>query len=260
MSELARKIDTEKFQSFFRRPNIDPIMLDHIDAGGWLVSNDQGYQSVALSLHRLQKSKDPGIGLFVGSGGLLSMLPDINIELAIMADASRSVVAFNRAVASTVEASSKPEQAIDFITSPTFRMLLKEDGVRFKQSRREIGRMIEDEAAAYGGFHWTTTNRFTVVQRALGEIPIIWAWDEISSPQFSRALRNIFDETGRKLTFANFTNFHEWLSSIPESREPETFMREWLVGPLATLHSLRTDEQMRLSPSLDDYLTVTSER
>ena len=69
---------------------------------GVLLSNDQGYRTVAPELHELLKNQRGGIGVFIGSGGLLSMLPELDVDMILAVDKNPLVVELNKLLAEKV--------------------------------------------------------------------------------------------------------------------------------------------------------------
>lgn len=263
MSETVQKTDIDKLNSLFTKPTTEPYMNSLLEVSGWVVTNDRGFTQIADQLHKLQSRKNSGIGLFIGAGGMLSMLPELNIDLVVLADTSRTVIEFNRTLTSLVEYARSPKQVVEFVSLPTNDPTYPEPDiidlmelldVRIKERPSELGRLIEDEAVEYGEYHWTNPDRFRKVQHALGRVPIVWAWSEVSSQQFSSALNSVSDQSGLELTFVNFTNFHEWLDITPGSRPVDNFLPEWPIGQLAALYSLRTDQQIRVACSAQEYM------
>lgn len=193
-------------------------------ADGTIISNDEGFRKIVPNLKSRLSDKHGGIGLFVGSGGLLSMYPDLPIDTALVLDMNPAVLEFNELLAELIQASSFPDQVFQQLASPAFRArsrVLRERDVIYENHDNLID-FLRAEMREYGEWHWSHPARFAAVKEALRKKPIIHAAVDITNPNFGIALSDIAGSYGEQIAFANFSNVHAWIKG-----RGTDFVRNW---------------------------------
>src|SRR5436190_23566468 len=197
---------------------------------GSLLTNDYGYSKYAQAVNEARQSDTGGMGIFVGSGGLLSMLPDLRLDLAVVVDKNPSVIALNRYLATIVSAAQSPDEALGLLSqeleNPTIPDI--EHIMRFVEPEY-IYVCLEGEANRYDANHWTDPNRFIEARQALQDTSLVWARSDIRDANFRNSLNIITERYDLPLTFANFTNVHQWFDGYQYPKSME-YLRQW---PLA---------------------------
>lgn len=178
---------------------------------GYLVSNDEGYAEICSSVKDRLATKHGGIGVFVGAGGLLSLLPDLPVDVVVMIDLDPSVLKFNETLAKLITKSSTPETVLH-------QLSLNEMPVRYRASSQLL-----DEADEYGEFHWTHPSRFPQVQHALRKKPIVYITADITNEGFGADFKCIAHTFNERIRFANLTNVHSYIT--PGTMD---FLRSWV--------------------------------
>lgn len=184
----------------------------------FLVSNDRGYKDISAELKERFRGRSGDIGVFIGSGGLLSMLPDINLQAALLIDSNRSVLEFTQFLAQLIEQSESAEEAwakltdVDSMNLESLKFLARVGGLDLEG--------IEAEAEVYGGDHWTNPERFGKVKQALVERPVLYIAADIADPEFTASFTDTLNRYGHKISFANLTNVAYYVSDT-------SFIEQW---------------------------------
>jgi hypothetical protein len=211
---------------------------------GYLVSNDEGYTEIDSLIKEKMKDKNGGIALSVGTGGLLSLLPDLPVDVAIMADIDPSIFRFNKLLAEKIMSSNTPYDVKIWLSS---NEITQEYPNQYQ---------ILEEAKEYGNIHWTDPERFKRVKEALQKKPIIYIAVDITSPDFAQALTQIADTYSEQIRFANFTNVAQYV----ESGAMDVVSRWPFTNDAAIIFSSKKDVEvghypkMRLANNLQEYI------
>lgn len=172
----------------------------------YLVSNDRGYQQISDKL-KTWLSQPRDLALIVGSGGHLSMLPDIDAQAIILLDHNEMVLEFNQLLAEIIQGSDSASRAVDEITDiDAMDLQTLKKIVSFGTFRTEL----YDESVEYGFDHWTNKNRFHEVAKALGRIPIVYLAADIANPDFRKVFTETLQRHNHRLSLLNLTNVHDY--------------------------------------------------
>ncbi len=245
---------------------LPPELEDEHRYSGHPVSNDYGYKHIAQELIARVSRVQRGLGFFIGSGGLVSMLPILKIDRPIVVDRDPVVLEVNRVMIDTIVSADTPKEAVQTITRqvehgehPAFANLSKPQR---NWTLNELIDGIDREAEAYGKYHWTQKRRFPGAQTVLRERPPIWVNGNITSPDTMFFLKTAASQCGRPITFANLSNAHHWL---PDQFDMG-FMRHWPIVENATIVYSMADSRvsrihpvMRFTDSVREYITHTRE-
>lgn len=168
---------------------------------GYLVSNDEGYLEIDQNIKANLAEKYGGIGVFVGSGGLFSLLPDLPLDVAVLVDIDPSILKFHRMLEQKILESGSPEEVKSWLAS--------------EEIAREypVINQLLDEADKFGELHWTNPARFQKVQNALRKRHVVYIAADVVNEEFGQALTHVADTYDEKIRFANFTNVHSYVSS-----------------------------------------------
>ena len=77
---------------------------------GTLVSNDEGYKNISGKLKEVLVGKQEEFALLIGSGGVLSILPDLPTNTVLVVDKNPAVLEYNQMVQTLVLESDSPEE------------------------------------------------------------------------------------------------------------------------------------------------------
>lgn len=229
---------------------------------GTLISNDEGYKDIVPELRERMANQHGGIGIFIGSGGLLSLLPDLPIDIALLLDKNPAVLEINEVIATLIEGSASPDEVLQRLASPDFRaqnQVLK-DIDEFYGKIDIATAFIRKEAREYGEYHWSNPTRFMQVKEALRRKPVAYVATDITSRDFGTALSTIAQHYGERIPFANFTNVHSWIK--PTGMD---FIRSWPFQTEATVlysshRGARAGDwpKMYLAKSSEEYIGEVS--
>ncbi len=233
---------------------------------GTLISNDGGYINISPQLKERLAAKKGGVSLVIGSGGLLSMLPDLNSDINLVVDMNPAVLEVTQAIAELISQCETPEDVLAKFTDPETRDKYKilaelfDSTVNKKLSEKPIlihylELKIKKEARIYGRDHWTNPERFQQIKRVLEENSPLYLAANITNPDFRKELKDVLNKYGQNFNFINLSNVHAWI------HEPMDFIKDWLSDGNPTiifssaLSSLVGDyPQFEIAKSLDSYL------
>lgn len=219
----------------------------HESEDGYLISNDEGYAEVFPYIKEKLADKHGGVGLFVGGGGALSLLPDLPVDVVTMLDADRSVLGFNEALVNLIATSSSPERVLERLSTDEL------------PQRYQVTSQLAQEADEYGDFHWTNPARYPQVQDALKSKPIIFMAADLSDEEFATCFSDVVSRFNTKVSFANFTNVHSYIKN-----KPMDFLEDWPFDhDVTVLYSSKKDvelghfPQMHVAEGIQDYIEST---
>jgi hypothetical protein len=183
-------------------------------ADSTLISNDEGIIELMPTLHEaVGNHSEDGIAIFVGSGGIESILPELDINTSVMLDINKSALELSKLISQCIVEGSSPEEVLRRIQSDemitTHKILA--DIIESWGDKEAVGKFIAKEKVQYGNYHWTNSERFGLAQKALKEKPIIRIAADITNADFAQNFTAICEENGKEIVFANLTNVHAWL-------------------------------------------------
>lgn len=213
------------------------------------VSNDQGYQEVVARIHESVAQNPQDIGAFIGSGGLFSWLPDLNLRAAVMIDLKGPLLDFNKYVLELIKASSSPEEVLQKLTNADEWTL--EDAKIITPASTHLPERLFQEQAVYGADHWSNPNRFLILKETLETVPVAFLEGNIARTDFTQEFAKAVDMTNHKITFANLTNVADYTTTTG-------FLRQWPFADQPTiLYSQNSTDarlpQMAVAESVDNY-------
>jgi hypothetical protein len=227
---------------------------------GFLISNDKGYAAIADEMIAAVPAEDGSVGLFVGSGGVLSMLPELPIDTAVMVDENPCVNELTGLLAQLIQAYDSPEEALGYLVSDEARTQNHVIGefCELFGSLKMLFTALSDEAENYGRLHWTQPDRFTAIKAALETKNIITINSQLQDPTLATGLTQALQKHGQQLTFLNLTNVQYHIT-----KESMDFLRTWPAHPNAVfMYSVMAIDKtkhlgIRYQTSLDEYLAAS---
>jgi len=190
---------------------------------GFLVSNDKGMSEIIPSLREAFDKVSPGVGLVIGSGGIFSLLPEMKpIKAVIVVDNDKLVLEFNKFLSKQILSG---EGVREIFIAILHSMYSSKDWLNHRPPVEDL----LSEREKYGVFHWTNENRLEEVRSALRNIPLVFVAADLRHKSFVAELkRTIFNQSGLGISFANFTNVHEWVLGTPFNGNPFDYTMDYL--------------------------------
>jgi len=192
-------------------------------SGGFLTSNDEGYRDIAPGVTESMTDKRGGLAVFIGAGGLLSILPELPVDAAVMIDRNSALLEFNKLLTELIIDSQDPHEVFARLYSkdvidnnPVITEVMQKHGDLALPISFILG-----EQAVYGEHHWTRASRFELVKRSLKDKPLVAIEADLTDPYFNHDFSSTLKQHGLTIPFANFTNIHEWI------KLPMDFVRTW---------------------------------
>jgi hypothetical protein len=240
--------------------------LTHIDLpdnrglrwySGYLLSNDRRYGELVDNLGGLDR--DGGIGVFVGAGNTLSMLPDLNLDLIVSVDLDPAVIAFNSHLTQLIVEGESPEQVLDDIDVAAATHKDRSQNIlpilrAHMLSANDLKYRLQSERNAIGDRHWSNPDRFKQVQDLIPKTNWLRLVADIRNPKFARYLGMLSATLGRGVSFANMTNVHGYTGG-----SYGYFMEDWpveddLLIVYSTLFSGPESLSMLSARSVEEYI------
>ncbi len=219
-------------------------------------------------LSKLEKRREKrlgGVGLTVGSGGAISLLPKLNLDGLIFVDINPAVLGFSQFVIDCIATAQTPEHAREMIIHDLPQGLheVEEDSDKEKVPTLHtvVANKLDAEKRYFGDTHWSNSEVFPRVQDALTDTTIAYANRSITSGSFHLELARVLRQTEQGLTYVNFSNVHHWLASTKSllGLAPE-------IGPDTTIqYSVHPEEngacfnlEAKIAKSFPRYLDLAN--
>ena len=227
---------------------------------GTLISNDEGFKEIIPGIKETIGDKEGGVGLFIGSGGAISLLPDLPIDISLIVDKNPAVLELNQLIASLIQEEESPESVIDKLRNPETAQILEDINQVPGNLDLMMAYITHGEPNQFGEYHWTNPNRFNQVKKALREKPMIFVVADVTDDGFAEGLTATLTRYQEYIRFANFTNVHSWIRD-----RPMDFIRKWPLDTNATIVYSSNEgglvgdsPKVRMTHSLEDYIQITS--
>lgn len=223
-----------------------------------LIANDEGYIDVREELKGRLAEIDGGMGVFVGGGGLLSLLPELPVDVVLAVDMNPAVLEMNKTLAELIKESETPDEVKAKLLDPEIKERYPILRDVYSGDTRQLLVHIDNEHEVFSNDHWTDPERFIQVKEALVKKPIVYVAADIRNPDLALSLKDVAEKHSKKISFANFTNVHAWISSdTPQSKMD--FVRKWpFMDDASILYSSAqySDEwpQMQLAKGNEEYI------
>lgn len=204
------KIELQQHLRFAKKTAPEPS-----DIQGHIFTNETLTGTELRKIRERRQQAPGGLGLVIGSGGIFSLLPHLDLDGVIIADRNPAVLSVAKLTGACIAASDTPEAAVDklFGYLPATAIhdhkalplsdALDLDGVakaEFKTEKTGIGRR-----------HWSNEVAFPKAKEAIESTAIGFANRDVTTFDFFIELNDILETTGIPLNYVNFSNIHNWL-------------------------------------------------
>jgi hypothetical protein len=252
----ALSAQIESLSGVFCEPVSEPI--------SHLVTNDRGMDRVIPKVREHLRQRPPGgVGIFIGSAGLISLLPDLKLDAPVTVDRDPAVIEFNLRLNRAILAESRTLCTLSDQASVcryVAGMLGKaKGGLNNAYGPSFLEETILAEAERFGSEHWSNPQRITEVADALRNSEPTYVTADLTNPGFLKALSAICQKQDEQITFANLTNVHGWID-----RSDMSFLRELsFSSDSLIMFSVDVNEdaplEARLAYSLEEYIQIAGD-
>lgn len=238
--------------------------------------NERGVSAVIPTIAEKRAQAKGGIGLVVGTGGIFSLLPSLDLDGVIMVDKNPSVLRFSRFLADTIREAQTPlevEQAVASFTETDYFTQWMQNRTfsisdRDFSSRRHFAiyleRTLRSEKRYFADVHWSNSDRFKKAQETLQRTPIIFTNADLNNPTFTGSVADILGTYNAPLSYLNLTNAHvhpwrvslEALDLLPITDQTTIQYSDFYDPTGGTIEQLH----MMVAPSFDEYRKVARTR
>lgn len=194
--------------------------------------NDEGLGYIIEQIHNYDVETDKlRVGIVVGNGAILSVLPDVPADVLIIIDYNPFILEWTGFTLQALIQSQSPKeykQRVYSETNPLYAELVK------KGLKPDDG--LQRELQDLGAKHFLSSeSRFQECREAARRKKLLMARVDLRDRDYLRQLGDVIREQNGEVTFANFTNVWEHAGSgLADS------LQELQFSPQATiLHSSR---------------------
>ena len=231
--------------------------------------NEKMLSTVVPTIAEKRAQAPGGIGLIIGTGGIFSLLPSLDLEGVIMVDKNPSVLRFSRFLADTIREAQTPLEVEEAVTSFTetdyFTQWMQNRtfsiATRDVSSRRHFAiyleRTLDSEKRYFADVHWSNPDRFREAQETLQHTPIIFINADLNDSTFTGSVADILGTYNAPLSYVNLTNAHvhpwkvslEALDMLPITDQTTIQYSDYYDPTGKTIEQLH----MMIAPSLAEY-------
>ena len=149
----------------------------------------------------------PTVGIIVGTGGLLSICPELPVDIWLVCDNNKFVLDW---VDQAKYATRIATRLDDYLR------IVYVENLQATQGYAESG--LRGERESLGKYHLTTDEqRFQLVKQSARHISIVRCEGDLRDKKFSREFGEILKKQRLSISFANLTNVYEHAPGIYES-------------------------------------------
>lgn len=189
---------------------------------GHIVTNDRQIDRVVPIIQEgFKEVSSDGIGLFVGTGAHLSLLPDLDIRFPVVTDINLAVLECSALLGKLIveyrdDLESLPDDraVINYAStalSDVYADLSRNGPLRFTPAY--FRNRLDYEAKHIGDSHWSNPDRVGPVAEALQEKTPVYVLADVTNEEFIGHMATLLKTHDLPITFANFTNVHEWVNA-----------------------------------------------
>lgn len=175
-------------------------------------TNDEGYETYAPEWATpVGPDQHKKAALIIGTGGALSILPDLPVEMFIFVDNNRFIGDWNRRSFTTlgeVDSQGDYERLTYTAFNPLFRQMTSR-----RYTIREVKTGLNREIATIGRLHFLNkqqTERFASSKKALPERDILTVALDLQEEAEITTLAEALSSEGWVITHAHMTNVYEY--------------------------------------------------
>ena len=184
----------------------------------------------------------PTVGMVVGTGGLLSICPELPIDIWLVYDNNQFVLDW---VDRTKDATRTAPTLDDYLR------ILYSENPQATQGYAERG--LRGERESLGKYHLTRDEqRFQLVKQSAKDVSIIRCEGDLADPRFLGEAGEILRRRGLSISFANLSNVYEHAPGVHESL-PNLPFRDGAVFVWSN-RAFGNYLGSQLSQGLNDYL------
>lgn len=189
---------------------------------GHIVTNDRRIDRVVPAIQEgFEDVSTDGVGLFVGTGAHLSLLPDLDIRFPVVTDINLAVLECSAVLGKLLveyrgdlESLPNDQAVIDYASnalSDVYADVSRNGPLRFTPAY--FRNRLHYEAEHIGDSHWSNPDRVGPVAEALQEKTPVYVLADVTNEEFIGHMATLLTAHDLPITFANFTNVHEWVAA-----------------------------------------------
>ena len=160
--------------------------------------------TIQLKLKEQRKTGAMRLGIVVGTGAMLSIAPDIDVDTWLVLDNNNFVLEWSE---QTVQAIRQQPNRREY-TNQVYSGVLAQEA---KSNRIDPNEWLEIEKQALGRLHFLNSDsRFTQAKQQLTKTPVLFCQGNLSSREYMEELTSVLRSHNAEIAFANLTDVLEF--------------------------------------------------
>ncbi len=240
---------------------------------GHIVTNDRQIGRVVPAIQEgFEDVHSDGVGLFVGTGAHLSLLPELDIRFPVVTDLNLAVLECSAVLGKLIveygddlESLPNDQAVIDYAShalSDVYADVSRNGPLRFTPAY--FRNRLHDEAKRIGESHWANPERLGPVAEALQEKTPVYVLADVTNEEFIGHMTALLKAHELPITFANLTNVHEWVAARKMRRLEALPWDERAIILYSEIYSEITAETTSLASkavrSIETYMQMIKRR
>lgn len=227
-----------------------------------VTTNDQNYLPISQDIKKELADRKNGIAFYIGSGGVLSQLPEIKTDVVVVTDMNIAILKYNKLLVDLIKSSSNKQEVLGKLVDDNFisQNPILDRYIKGDEDKKDLllG-YIKQEAIIYGKNHWSNDSRFIETKKAISEKNIIFVSANITNSEFVKNIKTVSDNLKEPVVFANLTNVHQWIglentvsfiNNFPFSEKPAILFSHHVGATIGDY------PRMQLAIGLNEYLSM----
>ena len=186
-------------------------------------------------------------GVVVGTGAMLSIAPDIDVDAWLVLDNNNFVLEWSEQTVQTLR--QQPNR--NGYTSQVYSSGLAREA---KTNRIDPNEWLEIEKQALGKLHFLNSdNRFAQAKQKLTRTPVLFSQGDLSNRQYMEELARVLQTHNAEIAFANLTDVLEFAPPIGDVIDLLPFRDDAIIAHATRFGTTNNHPAARVSFGVQQY-------
>ncbi len=187
------------------------------------------------------------LGIVVGTGALLSIAPEIDIDAWLVLDYNAFVLEWSRQTITALRHSQTRSFYEQWVYQNPHAAETKAKGI-------DPNEWLEIEKQALGKFHFLNSdNRFLRAKHKLTSTPVLFSQGDLSNREYMEELAQILRSHNTEIAFANLTDILEFAPLIGDVIELLPFKEDAVIAHATRFGTTNNHPAARVSIGVEEY-------